>query len=357
MIPASEPLRPVAREVLDRTIERGDYWRGSPLRLGEAPGYKEWLHFCIYGEDIDVLVNFSIVDELASHAGSPREFARIVCLIHTKTGWTGDVIGFPSDQVTARRGAISLEFGENRVHFHDGVFSIRAMLPERDIAIELMLTPATIPSPANNIGVEDGPPIHWIVLPRLLATGVVRLGGTVHRLDRAPAYHDHNWGHFRWGKNFAWEWGYGLPERASEAWSTVFVRLSDRGHNQTFMQALFVWKGERQHRVFRDEELSVTHHGLLRPAKAFKLPRVMGLVHPGSAADIPARMVLEAEGRGDRARMEFVFEDVAQVIIPNDDDLGVTVINEVNATYTFGGVIRGEAIEVTGRAVVEFLSH
>jgi hypothetical protein len=353
----SDDLGPVPADVLSRTIEHGGYWRGSPLRLGDAPGHKEWLHFCIYGDGVDLLVNFSIVDDLAAHTGAPREFARITCLVHTRAGWNGDVLGFPPEQVAARRGYISLEFGSNSVQFHDGVFYIKAALPERGIALELTLTPAAVPSPANNIAVEDGPPIHWIVVPRLFANGVVLVGNVIHRLRDAPAYHDHNWGHFRWGRNFAWEWGHGVPCTRAEVWSSVFVRLSDRGHSQTLMQALFVWRGARQHRIFRDEELTVTHEGLLRPRVPFKLPRVMGLLHPGSAADIPARLRLDAAGRGDFARIEFTFDDVAQVIIPNDDDLGVTVINEVNGRYLFDGNIRGEVIETSGRAVVEFLSH
>jgi hypothetical protein len=348
---------PVPADVIARTLEQGGYWRGSPLRLGDAPGYKEWLHFCIYAAEVDLLVNFSIVDELAAHGAEAREFARITCLVHTRAGWDGDVLGFAPDQVIARRGSISLEFGSNCVHFHDGVFYLKAALPERGIAVELTLRPAAIPSPANNIEVEDGPPIHWIVVPRLFADGVVLVGNVIHQLRAAPAYHDHNWGHFRWGRNFAWEWGHGVPRSESDPFSTVFVRLSDRGHNHTLMQALFIWRDARQLRIFRDEELTLRHDGMLRRPAPFKVPRVMGLVHPGSAADIPARLVLDARGRGDWARVEFVFRDVAQVIIPNDDDLGVTVINEVNGHYQLTGEIRGETIGTSGRAVVEFLSH
>lgn len=347
----------VPAEVIARALEQGGYWRGSPLRLGDEPGYKEWLHFCVYGDAVDLLVNFSIVDGLAAHQGEPREFARLTCLVHAHAGWEGDVIGFPPGEVTARRGSISLEFGDDCVHFHDGVFYVKATLPERGIALELTLTPAAVPSPANNIEVEDGPPIHWFVVPRLFANGAVLVGNVLHRLLAAPAYHDHNWGHFRWGRDFAWEWGHCVPRTASDVWSAVVVRLSDRGHNRTLMQALFIWRGARQHRIFRDEELRVTHEGTLRRGTPFKLPRVMALVHPGSAADIPERLVLDAAGRGDWARIEFEFRDVAQVVIPNDDDLGVTVINEVNGRYLLRGVIRGESIETAGSAVVEFLSH
>jgi hypothetical protein len=267
------------------------------------------------------------------------------------------VLGFSEDSLRLRRGYISFELGANSVQFQNGVFTIRAALPAREIFMDLILVPASMPSPANNIDVEDGPPIHWIVLPRLFASGQVRVGKRRYSLSEVPAYHDHNWGNFRWGKNFAWEWGYGLPASNSEVWSLVFVRLSDRAHHQSLMQALFLWRGRRQQRIFRDSELTLRHVGLLRPTRIFKLPRVMGLISPGTATDIPCSLEIVATGRGDRAEVEFRFEDVAQVIIPNDDDLGVTIINEVNASYTFEGTVRGETLRFGGRAVVEFLGE
>jgi hypothetical protein len=30
-------------------------------------------------------------------------------------------------------------------------------------------------------------------------------------LDRAPGYHDHNWGRWHWGQDLGWEWGCFLP--------------------------------------------------------------------------------------------------------------------------------------------------
>jgi hypothetical protein len=344
-------------DLLARCIERGDYLRGSPLRLGEAAGHKEWLHFCVYADGLDVLVNFSLVDDLAATQQRPLQHARLTCLLHDQHGWDGDVVSFSPDEVRVQRGYIGLKFADNEVYFRDGVFYIRAQLPERGIAMELILTPVTIPAPANNIDVEDGPPIHWIVVPRLLATGHVQVRGQSYALRDAVAYHDHNWGHFRWGRDFAWEWGYGLPSDSGCDFSLVFVRLSNRSHSQVLMQAIFLWRGLRQFRVFRDEDVQVTHSGLLRAERLFKLPRVMALVAPGTATDVPATLSLLGQARGDRADVELTFGDVAQVIIPNDDDLGVTIIHEVNGTFRFEGTIRGERISMRGRAVVEFLGN
>src|SRR4029078_10303778 len=127
-----------------------------------------------------------------------------------------------------------------------------------------------------------------MVLPRLVACGEIRVRGKSFQLDRAAAYHDHNWGHFSWGRDFAWEWGYALPEDLRAPWTVVYVRLSDRGRVRTYKQAVFLWRRTSVARVFRDTEVDVTLAGLLRPASVFKLPRIMNVLSPGTAVDVPA---------------------------------------------------------------------
>jgi hypothetical protein len=72
-------------------------------------------------------------------------------------------------------------------------------------------------------------------------------------------------------------------------------------------------------------------------------------------ADVPAELALTAEGDGDRVEALFRAEDLAQVIIPNDHDPGVTIIHEVNGTLGLRGVVRGEDVSLEGRAIFEFL--
>ena len=87
------------------------------------------------------------------------------------------------------------------------------------------------------------------------------MDGTTYSLDGSPAYHDHDWGHFRWGRDFAWEWGFSLPEDPSNPWSLVFVRMSDRSRHQAYTQAVFVWRREATHRTFLDHEIGIATRG------------------------------------------------------------------------------------------------
>jgi hypothetical protein len=81
----------------------------------------------------------------------------------------------------------------------------------------------------------------------------------------------------------------------------------------------------------------------------------MGLVSPGNVTDVPRRLVMRARRGADRLDVEFVTEDVAQVIIPNDDDLGVTIIHEVAGHVSAEGSIGAEKVVLNGPSIFEFL--
>jgi hypothetical protein len=185
----------------------------------------------------------------------------------------------------------------------------------------------------------------------------VRVGSREHRLVHATAYHDHNWGSFRWGKNFAWEWGYAAPDAPNNPFTLVFVRLCDRPHLTDLMRVMVLWRGSQQLRLFHSDEIEVWHEGFLRAKRVFKLPRTMGLVSPGDVTDVPKRFVARACRGNDRLALEFVTQDLAQVIIPNDDDLGVTIINEVAGQVSVVGKVAGEHVEISGSSIFEFLGE
>lgn len=338
----------------DKAIADTDWLRRSPSSRGGAGGHKEWWHFCVYAPGVDVLVNLSLVDDVREGAPPGHEYARVVVLVRERE-WDGDVEVFEAHEVEAPGGGLQMRFGDNRVAFEDGRYVIEVQLRRRPIAVSLVLEPGCVPSLANNIRLDPGPPINWLVLPRMVASGALRLGDRVVQVDRARAYHDHNWGHFAWGRDFAWEWGYGLPQEEGNPWSMVFVRLSDRAHSRTYMQALFLWRGALQHRVMRAADVTVERVGLLRATRVFKLPRAMALVAPGTVTDVPRALEVTARGDGDEVRCRFEAEDVAAVVIPNDHDPGVTVIHEVSGVVTVEGRVRGERVAMRGRAIFEFL--
>lgn len=345
-----------AAGLLEREIDRADFVRRSPERWGGRRGHKEWLHFVILGPDFEVLVNFSLCDDLRAAGDRLAEVARLTVLVRDHDGWDGDVDTFAADEVRIRRGGIDLRFGDNYLRFDEGLYHLGMRLRERPFAADVTVRPSTFPARAPNIPMLDGPPLHWLIIPRCLASGVVRLGPRVVPLRGALTYHDHNWGQFRWGANFSWRWSFAVPPDPAVPWTLAFASLTDRGRAHACSQGLFVWRGRERYRTFRDHDLAFESTLELAPLRqVFKLPRVMALLAPGPATELPRAVILRAHGDGDWFEYRFEPESVGQVLIPNDTDLGVSVLNEVAGRSSFRGAIGGETFDVKSRSIFELL--
>ncbi len=342
---------------LARSVAATDFVRRSPFAVGGRGAHKEWQHFAILAPDVDLLVNFSLCDDTRPGARPGAEMPRLVMLARTDK-WDGDIETYAMREARVAPGAIDLELGENRLAFRDGAFEIDARLRERSLAVHLRLTPVTAPAFVPSIPMLDGPPLHWVVVPRLAVEGVLLSGGRTHVLDGALAYHDHNWGHFQWGHDVAWEWGFVLPDDARVPWTVTFVRLTNRARTVALAHKMLVWRGADMVRVFRERELaheSDLDH--LQLAHLFKVPRPLALVAPERLTDVPRAIETRAAADGEWVTCRCETFDDAQVLIPSDTELGVTIFNEVSARATVSGRIGGEDLSFSGRSIMEFIRY
>ena len=342
-----------SREAIMQMIARTDYVRRSPAHFGGPAGHKEWLHFCILGRDFDLLVNFSFCDDVRSERHD--EVARLIVLARDRA-WDGDIDAFAASDVRVGHAGIDIAFGGNVVQFHNGAYRVRLRLRERPVAADLVLRPLVEPARAPNIPLSDGPPLHWVVTPRLAASGSVGIGRRSWRLADAMAYHDHNFGHFRWGQDFSWRWAFALPADRAAPWTLAFASLASRARTHALSQGVFLWHGARRARTFRDHDVAIdSSRDFLALTRVFKIPRPMALLAPDVPTDVPRRVQLHAEAERDWVEYSFEPEDLGQVVIPNETDLGVTVLNEVTGRSRIHGQIRGEPFAADGRSIFEFL--
>ena len=337
------------------SIEALDFMRYGPRPRGEPASFKEWQHFAVLTDTLDLLVNFSVCDDPRPGA-SGAALPRVIVIARDAVGWEGDVDEFGDDEAYVGRGRTHLAMGGNTLVFRDGCFFVTAALRDRPVTLQLRLRPVTMPAYAPSVPMLDGPPLHWSVVPRLEVDGVVEIAGRRHRLARALAYHDHNWGRFLWGHDVAWEWGFVLPDDPDVPWTATFVRLTNRARTVALSHGLLLWRGERLACAFRGRDLAVdTPLAYARRPAPFKVPRPMALVAPELAIDVPAGLVTTAELGADRLRCECTVGDVAQVLIPSETALGVTIFNEATARTRVFGVVDGTHVDFTGRSVLEFI--
>jgi hypothetical protein len=283
--------------------------------------------------------------------------ARLIALVAKPgaSGWVGALHTFADGDVFARSGDVRLRLGGNHVDWRDGCFEIA--LDTSEVRGRLRLRPITLPTAASRVSFGSEHAIHWVVMPRLEASGWLRMGsGPPLALERAPAYHDHNWGHFRWGGDLAWEWGFAHPEDPRCAESAVFVRVSDGGRHRTLSQAALIWRGDALVRTFQDRELSMTLTGIHRGPRPLTLPRAASLLVPGAGSGVPARVEMQARGAGDSLRIAFETGTKARVAIPSEvDPFGLVVLNETSGTARVEGTTAGVGFAFDGPAMMEFV--
>jgi len=346
----------VTAQLIEASIRELDYFRCSPSRVGGEAGHKEWQHFIVHADGLQLLVNFNLLDDRWATTARSREVQRVIALARIPARWIGGIDRFRADDVDVRSGDIAARFGPNSLSFEDGRYRVRVALENAPLTADLVFEPSTVPMLANNQPLSRDRFVSWIFVPRLVCSGTVTIASTRHQLHEAVAYHDHNWGNFAWGEDFAWEWGSALGSRSRSRWSMVYARMSDLGRNVSRGQGLFVWRGAHFYRLFRDDEIEMRYVGRFSAAAPLKLPPVMGLLSPGGAQDLPARLEIRAHGGGDNLRVVFDAEDVVQIIIPNDADVdGVTVLNEVTGHVSARGTARDSTVEMDGPGVFEFI--
>ncbi len=343
------------RGMLARLIAQNDHFR-LPLPFGPRAGWhKEWHHFCILGSDVQAILNLNLSGDMRPGATHGAQVAHVILMIYGHA-WSGDIDSIPMRDVVVRPGLIDLRFGHNMVRFENGIFELSAALQDYPIGLVLQLRPVTMPFlMRSNTPIGPGT-INWLIVPRLFASGTITTGQRVHVLNEVAAYHDHNWGKWLWGHDFAWEWGFMLSDHADVPWSIVFNRMTNRARSRTLELTLTLWKDEAIYRLFTPDEIKVRPTGYFSLSRLPKLPRVMALVAPESTADIPSSLDITAARGDDYLLYHFEPEDAAQIIIPNDTDLGVTIINEVAGHARLEGVVRGESVEMEGKTIFEFLT-
>ena len=194
-------------------------------------------------------------------------------------------------------------------------------------------------------------------VPRLRADGWLRIGGKEHRLHGDLAYHDHNWGRFRWGDDYGWTWGTILPAEPEDPWSLVFLQMTDRRRLRTLSQALYVWHHDEPAAIFRHAAVQTRSSGRLGRAADCTLPPPMRLLLDGESPGVPERLEITATRAGDTVRGRIPtrgptrgWHSRARCIWT-----GRPCSCETGGTARVSGSVNGESVAFVGAGVFEFL--
>jgi hypothetical protein len=340
-------------ETVNRAVTRLDAWRRPLTGPASEPGsFKEWMHFCIRLPDGGHLLANLNVTERRLPGGVVRT-PRLIALCHSGE-WRGEVQGFTAGEVRGAAGVVDVRMGDNRLRWSKGAF--RLQLASGDLTADLELRPMVLPTVTSSVSFGPGHSMHWVVIPRLDAHGTVVVAGRRIDVHGALAYHDHNWGHFRWGGDLSWEWGFVNPADPGCPWSAVFVRVSDGARHRTLSQGVLLWKYDVNVRTFQNREIAMRLDGVHVGARPLTLPHIAGLLVPGASSGVPARLHIDAAGTGEQLGLDFEVTSKARIVVPSDsDEFRAVLLNETTGPARVHGETHAGRFDFQGPAIVEFV--
>jgi hypothetical protein len=320
--------------------------------------YKEWYHFNLLDDagGLDTIVNLSLTgDSFRPDAGE----ASLILLVHCRErGWLGGVD--PHDGLTAELDPhrLGLRIGRSALRWQSGAFALEAALRDGTVALDAVLTPVSEPMLIWKDTPIGSGHLNWLILPWLEAAGTLTLNGAAHRFHGVRAYHDHNWGHWRWGENFGWDWGFAsrlgaAPDGAPLTF--VYDRTTDRQRSTIQEHTLVLWKGAELFKVFTRRSLDQLRRGRFAPERITRLPGAMNLANPGLVQTVPAAVTITARDGGDWLEARFTVEAARQIAIPSDLGFGTVELNETFGRLELLGHVGGLALALASRACFEFV--
>lgn len=315
-------------EVVD-TLRRADYFRRPFTPMAEDSLRKEWQHFVLHTPGLRLIVNYSVNDRMTSDG---VEFdPRTIVIACTDDGTTAMVQR--CDPEEAVMGPVSADawLGTNRMHTtgegYVAAFGDQASACSGIVRFE----PDAQPFVVNNQAIAPNARLSWLFVPRMRASGHVRIGDRHYVFEDAPSYHDHNWGTFRWGDDFGWEWACFLPSGEANPWTAIYMRITDARAMSSRGQALYLWKGSQSVGLWRNRQIDVELFGAVRKAPECVVPPIAKLLRQGRRCDIPERVSIQSAPGNMPFRLEYTPTRYSQVVLPNEvEGRGTVVLNETH---------------------------
>lgn len=295
------------------------------------------------------LLVFNLNLDGALHGNGNTAKARVITIFSDKD-WAGQVDRCDRPQI--RRGEIDASFADAGMRWRNGAYEIWQR--GAGIALEITLTPVSIPSLTHNIPLGGGSHLSWCLLPRLKASGRLTVNGENISFQEQGAYHDHNWGQFHWGGNFSWEWGCAFPEDPAIPWTLVFARMNSRDRHSITATSAFVLHKGRHLRYFRNAEVQLNTSEDNDTKIVGRIPSAAALLLPDEDHDVAKLTTVHARRGQDWLDAEIVSKTRGQVLVPSElDYCKVVRLNEASARVKVAGNCAGKPLEFEGPGLLE----
>ena len=330
-----------------------DALRPPPLLDPTRARYKDWLHLNVFDHASGVAGLFN-----GSLHGAPEDDRSCVIgaalVHHPAQGWAGQA--HVSAYAGAALGVSSVALPSMAIVVEpQGMVRVSATMPRDALSAQIVARPTSEP-----LNVEHPLPfgdgwIAWRAVPSLSVDGAITLGTHHVPLALASAYHDHNWGRWRWGDDIGWEWGV----FASSEGGPVFVvsRTTDRAHTSRHpaQLTLITTDDRRLRRLYFGAQVELGTSGRFEQ-RLHRVPGALAALHENARrVHLPDRVAIAASDGWSRVELAFVPRAGAQLIASEPTHRGYSFINELVGSFTARWSEVGQEHEARGLGVFEWV--
>ncbi len=325
---------------------------------GAPATYKEWFHFNVldaHSSGLDLIINLSLAGNVRVSGAGRTDL--ILLAAQGEQSWRGNIDSYEATATSLRKESLDITLATNEIRFTNGSYRIDTRLRDGQMGLQLELVPTTQPMMIWNDTPLGSGHLNWLIVPHLRANGWVEVDGRCVRIDDACAYHDHNWGHWKWGEDFGWEWGFSSNActQASRKYTIVFDRTINRSGSVVNEQTLAVWQGGKLAKLFTRHMLRARRDGIFR-GRVPRLPGIMQMIAQGEVLTIPAEYRISARDGDDWVDVTYRVESGLQITVPTDFGFGYMELNETFGAVHVAGEIGGQALNFTERGCFEFMA-
>ncbi len=322
-----------------------DHLRPPSILDPQAALAKDWWHLNVFDHQHSAIgiINTSL------HGNPPQGFGVAVgcTLFHDPVnGWCGGVEIREMALTSIDPTSIGLAYSAMSVRL-DGTVDVSLRLP--DVSGTFAAMPV-----GRRVQVEDRLPfgsgwISWRATPRMTVEGgLTVLGRTLHTSDLS-AYHDHNWGRWRWGDDAGWEWATFVA--SDDGPTFVLAKTTDRHHRRGVRQLIVQLNG-REWR-FRDQNIRVIRDGTFT-GKLLRVPGPMAALRSDRRRPaLPAVVQVEAHDAAASLSLAFRANGAAQIICADPAGGSHGFVHELCGPMDYRFAVNGSCHEGTGLGVFE----
>lgn len=334
--------------------------RVEALRIPVPPqpandDWKDWYHFVLLhpGSGWRVIVNVNLA------GGGDSAQLQYTLVIHVpgepaRLHGASRSVPWRAGMVAAR--PLSIRSEEVELVFDRQVFALRVQPRGLDLGLSMHARPDATPLLVTEGSSFGSGFIGWGVLPRLLAKGELWACGRQAAITHDWfCYQDHNFGRFRWGEDFGWEWmvAHALAPDRTEI-TVVVDRRSDRSHRRGGLPYLFILVGRELRKVFLGPSMTMRWDWSDSARLPPRLPGAMATLLGGQTEREPVAVRIEAADERDRFSLQLEVDAHLQIVAADNQGVGHSRIGEASGSITISLHLGGTELVARGLAYAEF---